>query len=304
MSVVTLESDAADAAKVHYLLKRNPWASAGLHTLEDLPEQPPRDTWQLGFFGWAGKVAIAPGTVSVVTGLPGSGKTHLMAQVWQYVVAKYGLVALVASFECAPKPHYRRYLRELFGACREADMTAEQIIAADQFISDHYRFLVHPSETPTLDWFLDMAEVAVARDGAKIIQLDPWNRLESQRLKDETEPEYVARCLRTMAVFAKDTGCHVQIVAHPAKRQSQRRDIPPELEDISGAMHWWNMVDQGFVIHRDKLWTKEGGRCFEATFYHRKARFEELGYPCALPVRYNWVARRFEEASTQDATCG
>jgi twinkle protein len=281
------------SATIHRL-PIDPWSIAGLHTLDSLTERHPAITWQTGFYDWNSKVRLSPGTLSVVTGLPGSGKTVVWAQVWSHVVGKYGLKACIASFECAPKPYYRRYLREIWARCREQDMTDVQIADADAFIRDHYWFLLHPEETPTLDWFLEMAYVA-ADKGCAIIQLDPWNRLESQRGVKETEPEYVSRCLRALSVLAKDMNIHVQIVAHPAKRDARRRDIPPELEDISGAMHWWNMVDQGFIVHREKVWDETNARrCYAAKFLHRKARFEELGYPCALDIRFNPHTRVFE----------
>jgi twinkle protein len=291
MTVVTLENDAEAAARFHRIRRENPWAIAGLYRLDDLPKRQPVKAWRTGF-DWHG-VALAPGMVSIATGLPGSGKTHLLAQMWHHIVGKYGLVAMIASFECAPDPYYVRYLREFFARKREAEMSERQLREADEYIRDHYRFLLHPEETPTLEWFLDMAEIAVQREGVKVIQLDPWNRLESQRTAKETEPEYVARCLRSVTVFAKDTGCHVQIIAHPAKRIGQRREAPPDLEDVAGAMHWWNMPDQGFVIHRDKAWDK-GKRVFDATVFHRKARFEEIGYPCSMDVRFNPQSRVFE----------
>jgi len=290
MIVITFDPEEAVKARRR---RENPWAEAGLYRFDDLPERPALETWRTGVFDWGGRVALAPGMVSVVTALPGSGKTHLMAQIWNYVVGKYGLVALIASFECLPKPYYVRYLREFFARCREAEMSEKQLREADQYIRDHYRFLLHPQETPTLDWFLDVAAIAVQREGVKIIQLDPWNRLESQRGERETEPEYVARCLRSLSVFAKQFGVHVQIVAHPAKRVSMRRELPPDLEDISGAMHWWNMIDQGFVVHRDKTW-EDGKRYYDATFSHLKARFEDLGYPCTMDVRFNPQSRVFE----------
>ena len=296
MTVVNFENDAVEAARFHKIRRENPLAFAGVYRWEDLPNKPAIETWKTGFLDWNGKVAFAPGMVSVVTGLPGSGKTHMMAQVWHYIVEKYGLRALIASFECAPKPYYGRYLREFIGRRREAEMSEQQLREADKHISDHYLFMHHPEETPELSWFLDTARIVVQREGAKIIQLDPWNRLESQRKKDETEPEYIARCLREVAVFAKDLGVHVQIIAHPAKRASLRRDFPPELEDISGAMHWWNMIDQGIVIDREP-W-KAGSRCYDATFYHRKARFEDIGYPCSLDMRFNPQTRVFESVMT------
>jgi twinkle protein len=50
---------------------------------------------------------------------------------------------------------------------------------ADAWIEERYLFLVHHDGRPTLEWFLEKAEAAVVRYGARIIQLDPWNRLEA-----------------------------------------------------------------------------------------------------------------------------
>jgi len=266
----------------------------GLCTLDNFDEPKPRELWNTGFFEWAGKVALSPGMVSIVTGLPGSGKTHLWAQIWHYVLAKYDLVAGIASFECRPKPYYRRYLRQFFARCPEALMTDVQKTQADRFIQEHYLFFDHPEDAPTLEWFLELAEYAVVREGVSILQIDPWNRFESQRRQGESEVDYISRCLRTLSIFARNFGCHIQILAHPAKRDARRREMSPELEDISGAMHWWNMCDQGFIVHRKEFWNKEQGRCFDAKLLYRKSRFEELGYPCTMDVKFNPQTCRFE----------
>jgi twinkle protein len=137
-----------------------------------------------------------------------------------------------------------------------------------------------------------MAEVAVIRHGARIVQIDPWNRLEGARDRNETETDYIGRCLRACHAFAHDMNCHVQIVAHPAKMEGNRRGDPPSLEDISGSKHWDNMVDQGFVVHRPQVF--DGlNRKTEAVLYHRKARFEELGYPCKLTLDYSLAKGRY-----------
>src|SRR5690606_25784031 len=107
--------------------------------------------------------------------------------------------------------------------------------------------------------------VAVVRRGAKVVVLDPWNRLESQRDRNETETEYIGRCLTATYKFAQDMHVHVQILAHPAKMDGPRKGNPPELDDIAGSKHWDNRVDQGFVVHRPKLFD-EGNRCTDAVF--------------------------------------
>lgn len=268
------------------------WPIEGLYRLSEMPEPSPLSTWFPGFEEWESKVMLAPRTLSVVTGHPGHGKTVLWQQIWFQVVRRYGVVACMASFETRAKPHIRRQIRSLLIGKLEIDMSEEEKAKADSWIDERYLFLSHPDQRPTLDWFLDMAEVAVIRHGARIIQLDPWNRLEASRGRDETETEYIGRCLRSLHAFAHDMNCHVQILAHPAKLDSARKGQPPMLEDISGSKNWDNMPDQGFAVHRPEIFDGVN-RKTEAALYHRKARFEELGYPCKLQMNYQLSNGRY-----------
>lgn len=292
-----LRTDGPEAVKALVTDGLLPWPVKGLYTLNQLPELPDIEPWRVPKLpNWHGKVQVAPATMSVVTGHPGMGKTALFAQVWHDVAEENGLVVAVATFETRAKPHYRRILRSLQAGKLEKQMQRDEVAAADRWINDHYRFLVHPEQQPTLSWLLDTAEVAIVRHGAKVLIIDPWNRLESQRGERESETDYISKCLTALYVFAQDMGCHVQVLAHPAKMDGPRRGKPPELEDIAGSRHWENRVDQGFVVHRPKLF--EGAqRCTEAVVYHRKARFEELGHPSKLELNYDISTGRFVDAS-------
>lgn len=280
-----------------------PWPISGLYTLHGLPEPAPLVLWEPGFPEWERKVMLAARTLSVVTGHPGHGKTALWNQIWFNVARRYDLRICEASFETRPKPHIRRQIRTLIHGDLEFKLSVEEKAQADRWIDDHYLFLVHPDSRPALDWFLDMAEVAVIRHGAKVLKLDPWNRLEASRGAGEREDEYVLRCLRVLYQFATDMNVHVQIIAHPAKMESARRGQPPMLEDIAGAKHWDNVVDQGFVVHRPKMFEKNEMRT-EASFYHRKARFEELGYPCKLNLNYDIHKGRYVSVDYETGDMG
>jgi twinkle protein len=130
-----------------------------------------------------------------------------------------------------------------------------------------------------------------------IIQVDPWNRLEESAAPNETETKYVLRCLREIYAFAGDLNCHFQIVAHPSKMHDGHRGTAPLLEDIAGSKHWENIGDQGFVVHRPMVFDAETRtRQTKAMLYHRKARFEELGYPCELHLNFDLAQWRYISA--------
>jgi twinkle protein len=268
------------------------WPIDGLFKLSELPEPAPLTLWNPGFAEWESKVMLAPRTMSVVAGHPGHGKTQLFTQIWFNIVRAYCIPIAVASFETRAKPHLQRYLRTLLIGKLVKNCNEEELARADKWIEERYLFMVHPDGRPSLKWFLDLAEVAVVRHGARIIQVDPWNRLEASRGRDQSETEYIGMCLRECHSFAQDMNCHVQILAHPAKMEGARRGQAPGLEDISGSKNWDNMVDQGFVVHRPKMFDGKQ-RVTEAELHHRKARFEELGYPCVLDLNFNVSEGRY-----------
>jgi twinkle protein len=274
------------------------WPIDGLFKLSELPEPPTLTLWNPGFPEWESKILLAPRTMSVVTGHPGHGKTQLWTQIWFNIVRSYCVPIAVASFETRAKPHIQRYLRTLLTGKLERNMDEEEKRRADAFIEDRYLFMVHPEGRPSLKWFLDMCEVAVIRHGARIIQLDPWNRLEAARGRDQSETEYIGMCLREFHSFCHDMNVHGQILAHPAKMDGGRRGQAPGLEDISGSKNWENMVDQGFVVYRPKMFDGKT-RITAAELHHRKARFEELGYPCVLNLDFKVEIGKYVSADYQ-----
>lgn len=276
------------------------WPIDGLFRLSELPEPAPLTLWNPGFAEWENKIRLAPRTMSVVTGQPGHGKTQLFTQIWFNVVRSYCIPIAVASFETRAKPHVRRTLRTLITGKLEKDCDELERAKADKWIEDRYFFMVHPEGRPTLKWFLDMAEVAVIRHGARIIQLDPWNRLEASRPPSQSETEYIGMCLREFHTFCHDMNVHGQILAHPAKMDGNRRGQAPGLEDLSGSKNWENMVDQGFVVYRPKMFDGTQ-RITKAELHHRKARFEELGYPCVLDLDFKTSQGKYVSADYAEA---
>lgn len=121
-----------------------------------------------------------------------------------------------------------------------------------------------------------MAEVAVVREDVRVIQIDPWNKLEADRPSDMRETDCIGQALDEMIDFARDMKVHIQIIGHAAKGDHRAREKPPKLEDIAGLKHWDNKYDLGLCVHRPKVFEK-GERKTEAHLYVLKSRFDELG---------------------------
>lgn len=281
------------AALADYVSRPKPWPVPGLLTMAEIKEPPEIETWETGFHEWGGRIRFARGMVSVVTGQPGHGKTTIFAQIWHDILRRYELVGCFGSFETRPKPHYRRILRQCRFRANELHLTEQQRKEADDWIADHTRWLVHPDQNQTLGWVLDAAETAVIRHGVALLQIDPWNRLIPDRGQFERETDFVSRSLDRCLDFAKGMNCHVQIIAHPAKGDFMSRKHHPSIEDISGSKHWDNKSDQGLVVWRPKLFDGKD-RCTDAEVIQLKARYQELGYPCKLPVTLNLQTGCFE----------
>jgi twinkle protein len=281
----------ADDLRMYITEAAREWPVEGLFRLSEIPERAPLEVWRPGFPEWESKLGFAPRTISVVTGYPGHGKTQVMMQLWYQICRDYGVSAAIASFETGPKPHHRRNLRQFMFCRPQAQLGEKEIETADRWIDDHFFWLV-PTKKPSLKWALDLFEVAAVRHGAKVGQIDPWNKLEGDRPQGMSETDYIGQCLDECLVFAQDMNMHLQIVAHPAKPDFKQRKEAPQLYDISGSQHWANKVDIGLSIHRPTLF--EGGtQNTEATLYVLKAKYEELGYPCKLHLDYRLSERRY-----------
>lgn len=268
------------------------WPVSGLYRLGAIPEPPPIVVWK-PFPEFESKLGFAPRTISVVTGEPGHGKTTLMMQIWFQICRDYRIRAALASFETRAKPHHRRAIRQFMYAKHEHELTDEEKAHADKWTDDAFRWIIHPAAKPELGWLLDIAEVAVIRNRCKVVQIDPWNKLESSQPEKMREDKWIGLCLDQCADFANDLNVHVQIVAHPTKRDSRDRARHPLLSDISGTKHWDNRADLGLSVHRPNL-IKDGERQTEANLWVLKTRFEELGRPCKLALNYDLAEARYK----------
>lgn len=224
----------------------------GLYRLSDFPDPGPIQTIPLGIPGLSDYLSIVLGTLTLLTGWAGQGKTSLMVAIIAHLI-RHNIPVALGTFETLPRPILERKLRAAIIGCSEHSIPANRIADADALIADNLSLIaqmVGEDQEMSLEDVLEFARIAVQRDGAKIVILDPWNEIEHKRRRDESETEYAGRAIRAVKHFMRQHNVAVWIVAHPAKPESGGKLGTPGLYSISGSAHWANKADYGIVYTR------------------------------------------------------
>jgi twinkle protein len=233
-----------------------PYPVKGLYRLEEFPEPPPTTSIDVGIPGLDDLFKLTLGTFSVISGWAGHGKTSLLMRMLTNLMER-GVNVALGSFETMPKPILERRLRACFYHCGEIGPKANARGPADQMLAKRLSVIAHTArdeETELdLDYIIELAKVAVLRDGVRLLVLDPWNEIEHKRGPDETETEYTSRAIRSLKRFALNYECAVWLVAHPRKPHSDGNPKPPSLYDLAGSAHFANKADYGLIVHRDDM---------------------------------------------------
>lgn len=225
----------------------------GLYRLDDFPEPAPVRSIPVGIDGLADHFALVPGTFSVITGYAGMGKTSLLMSMLANVL-KAGVNVAIGSFETLPRPILEQRLK---AALYEVDIKDDRVRKrgpADAMLARQLGViaqLVDDEDTEMdIDYIIELAKVAVLRDGVRLLVLDPWNEIEHKRRSDESETDYTGRAIRALKRFARLYECAVWLVAHPRKPSTDGVPKMPGLYDLSGSANFANKADYGFVVHR------------------------------------------------------
>ena len=258
----------------------------------------PQRAFSTGWDSLDKHMRIREGELSVVTGIPGSGKSEFIDALTINLAGKYGWPIAICSFENPPAEHIaklaEKYLGQPFWEGPTPRMGEGDLKEAMTWLKKHFFLICADDESPTIDWVLETARAAVLRYGVRGLVIDPYNEIEHLRPGNMIETEYVSQLLSKVKKFAQGHGVHVWFVAHPAKlRRDDAGKIPvPSLYDISGSANWNNKADLGVVVHRD--WA-EGSNAVE--IYVRKVRFKAAGKVGVVRLAYDRITGRYSEAA-------
>lgn len=256
--------------------------------------------------GWRGVdslYTVRPGEWTVVTGIPGHGKSEFLDALQMNMAMAHGWQFAVCSPENQPvKLHaiklIEKYIGKPFDQRIAGHMTSEDVRRGVDFIDRHFHFLA--MEEFTIDKILTAAKSLIVQRGINGLIIDPWNEIEGDRKQGQTETEYICVALGRFRRFARENQVHLWIVAHPTKLPKERTEYrgkerstknfyaPPTLYDISGSSHWRNKADNGICIYRN----------MDTGFvdvHVQKIRFKEIGRVGMTSLSYDIRCGRYRD---------
>lgn len=223
-----------------------------------------------------------PGYTTIITGIPGHGKSEMLDQILIQLCIDYNLRGGYFSPENRPtEMHIIKLIEKLVGknAWRANEM---ELLKSKDFLNERV-FWIYPNEGYDLDSILEKVRQAVLRHGINWFVLDPWNKLEHQYTQSETK--YISESLDKIANFNHKNGTHCFIVAHPTKMKFNHEEGKyeiPGLYDISGSANFYNKTDIGITIYKEKVTDTE----YKNVLYIQKVKFKYWGG--IGQIEYNW----------------
>jgi twinkle protein len=238
---------------------------------------------------------VRPGQMSIVTGVPSSGKSKWLDSLMVNLARAHGWRFGVFSPENFPVEEHVAHLMSVYQGQPFDDGPRQRITREDladgwAWISDHFDFLV--PEAPRLDTILELARVVVFRGGIKGLVIDPWNEIDHSRPQGMTETEYISQCLTNIRQFARHRQVHVWVVAHPTKLVKLDDGAYPVVSpyDIAGSAHWFAKADVCLSIWRNRLDDHA-----PVDVHVQKVRFREIGQLGMAQLRYDPVTGRYRD---------
>jgi len=236
---------------------------------------------------------IVQGQLSVVTGVPGSGKSEFIDQIMVNLAEKYDWKFAVASFENPPPLHVAKLAEKIQGKSffdgKPDRMTKQEYKDALDYIQEHWMFLEQRSgEIATIDSILDRAQQAVMRMGVRGLVIDPYNYI-ANTTQTENEHHSINDMLTRLVSFARANDIHIWFIAHPSKMptdQSGTTAVPKGM-NISGSASFFAKADLGVTVHQNKN--------KEVEIHCWKVRFKWIGSTGKTTLDYDVNSGRYSE---------
>jgi len=241
-------------------------------------------------------ISFEAGQSMVLTGIPNHGKSPFALMIMVCLSIHHGWKWAMFTPEHNPLEIFLLKMCELLIGRRvnSHGMSDVENDLAEAFLDKHFYFIQPEDENYTLDNILAKAKDLVVRKGINGILIDPWNKLEHNMGKGESETLYISKQLDKVIKFGKNHLVFNITIAHPTKIKkifkSNLFEVP-SLYDIAGSSNWYNKPDIGICFYRNF-------NTGNSEVYVQKMKYDHLGKQGLVQMKYNPANGRFHGTSS------
>lgn len=237
------------------------------------------------------------GQVSLVTGIPGHGKSTWIKNVISRLAREHGWKSFIYSAEEASTEFALTDMISIDSGLSFFDSPYCKRISKDQvnelmpFMSEHFKYLKLHDNDLTAEGILKKGEEMVKRYGIRAFIIDNMSTVEKGiPTAGESRHNAIQSILKEFVKFARHYGVHVFLVAHPKKMSKSNGvyDIPNGY-DVGDSSHYFNLPDNGLTVYRN---LQTG-----LTEIHKwKVRFKYTGQLGTEHFKYDLCNGRYESS--------
>ena len=232
----------------------------------------------------------APGQVTVLTALSGSGKSTVVAHLILGLAMNQGRRVLYGAWEPGDVEGLELLTLVDLGWSRtdltEGNLSSEDVVKFEERaheIAKVVRIMENPfakerGQKETNEGNLDLIHQHVADSGCEVFVADMWDYC----LVDD-QPERVKRALRRQRAMVDEAKVHAILLAQQRlKDVEQRADKRPTREGIMGSSEWVQIADTILALHRPALFKAMEDDKLEAVIWKQRKG------PWPLCVEFDW----------------
>ena len=198
-----------------------------------------------------------PGQVTLVTGIPGHGKSTFLKNVIYHLANEYDQRFFVYSAEEANTAFA---LSDMFQIATGKSffnglnrISKQEVESLMPFMNDHFKYYRLSDNDLTIEGILAKAKEMVRRYGVNGIVIDNMSTVEkSLSFQSDTRHHQIKLMMNDISRFARNNGVHVFMVAHPKKISKLKNSYEvPNGYDVGDSSHWYNLTDNGLTVYRN-----------------------------------------------------
>ena len=241
-----------------------------------------------GIYGWVS------GLCTTVSGIPNNGKTSLVETIICNLAKLHGHRTVVFSGETMPPERWVLNMVPKWTGRSLRKLTTKEIEKSINEMSEYF-ILLNPDEDKghkNIEWILATAKKIHDYQPIQSLYIDPWSELDHPKMGQQgagTETLYISWALSFIRKFARTTGIHCFVVAHPTKPNFSNLQDPKDYTKINpymiaGSAQWYNKAD--FVLLVSSGLDKEGNRG-DPVISVSKVRFREHGKLSQVTLKFD-----------------